>query len=120
MVHGIVFLAETASVQQGHRQRIAERQRRRGTRGRRKVQWARFLGDRRIQMHRCRFRQGGCRFAGNRDNWRAAALQLREDFENLVGFPGIGYRDHHIARRDHAQVAMTGLTGMHEECRCSG
>ena len=50
----------------------------------------------------------------------AHALDLRHDGHQLVGATGVGQCDEHVLRRDHAQIAVTGLGRVHEEGRRAG
>ncbi len=65
-------------------------------------------------MHIRRQRQAGLRIAGDADEVRALALDGRHDGAQFVAFAGIGQRNDHILRRDHAEIAVAGLARMHE------
>src|SRR5581483_9867874 len=57
---------------------------------------------------------------GERDQLHAHALDDRKDNQDLVGFAGIGNREHQVLRHDHAEVAVRRFAGMHEKGRRAG
>ena len=109
----IVF-AETLGIEQGHRQCIAQRECGGGAGRGRESHRAGFLRHRAVQMRIGRQRQAGLRVAGQADQVRALALDGGHDGEQFVAFAGIGNRDEHVLRRDHAEIAVAGFARMHE------
>jgi hypothetical protein len=63
-------------------------------------------------------RRGGV--AGHRDQRNALLLDGGQQGQQLLGLAGVGQRQHHVVLGDHAQVAVGGLGGMHEEGRRAG
>ena len=108
---------KAARVEQRERERVAERERRGRARRRREAQRARFGIDRRIEMHVGRLRERRLLVAGERDDLRALALQMRRQQHELVGLAGIRKHHHDVAGRDHAEVAVRGFRRMDEERR---
>ena len=58
--------------------------------------------------------------AGHRDEARVHALEERQDRQELRRLARVGNREHDVALRDHAQVAVAGLGGVQEECGRAG
>jgi len=110
-----VLGAETAGVEQRHRERVPQRKLRRGAGGRGEVERAGLL------RHAVRQHQIGVRRqrrlgpAGHADQRHAQALQGRQDGRQLVALAGVGNRQHHVAAGDHAEVAVAGLGGVDEQ-----
>ena len=109
-----IFFAESLGIEQGHRQRIAQRECGGGAGGGGEPHRAGFLRHRAVEMHIRRQRQAGFRVAGQADEVRALALDGGHDGEQLVAFAGIGQRDDHVLRGDHAEIAVAGFARMHE------
>ena len=58
--------------------------------------------------------------AGKGDEGHPQARDHRHDGEDFVGFARIGQGQHRIVPRDHADIAVAGLAGMHEKRRRAG
>ena len=71
-------------------------------------------------MHIGRVRERRLLVAGQRDQARALALEMRHQRNKLVGLARIRQEQHDVFGGDHAEVPVTRLGGMHEERRCSG
>ena len=71
-------------------------------------------------MHIRIFRQCRSRIAGQGDQRHAQPLEQRQQGQNLVGFPGIGQRQHHILSGDHAHVAVAGFGRVNKKRRAAG
>ncbi len=117
MVHRVVVAAEAARLQERHGQRIAQRKHGGGAGGGREVHRAGFLLDGRIEMNVRFHRERRSRVAGDRDDLRAAPLDEGQDAQDLLGLAGVRDGDHHVAGRDHAEVAVARFAGVHEERR---
>ena len=115
-----IFLAETARIEHRHGQRVAHGQDGGGAGGRRQIQWAGFLVDPGVQVDVGQFAQAGAGIAGHRDQLGAHALDDRSDRHQLGRFAGIGNRDEHVLRGNHAEVAVGRLGRMHEQGRGAG
>jgi hypothetical protein len=117
---GEIVGAETARVEQGDRQCIAEGQCRGGAGGRGQVQRAGFLVDAGVEVDVGFLGERGGFVAGDGDQLAAEALHQRHDGQQLVVLARIGNGDQHVVAGDHAQVAMHGLGGMDEIGRGAG
>jgi len=83
--------------------------------GRCEVQRAGLDSHAGIQVHCCSLGQYRAGVAGHADKGDAQALYQRQQGDDLAGGAGIGKRQYHIVRSDHAHVAVAGLGGVHEE-----
>ena len=111
---------ETARIEQRQRQRVTQRQRRGRARRGRETERTRFGVDRRVEMHVGGLRQRTLLVAGEGDEARALALQMRRQRDQLVGFAGIRQHQHDVVGRDHPEVAVRRIGRMHEERGRSG
>ena len=117
-----VLLAEALAHQQRHRERVAERQRRGGARGRHQVHRTRFLGDAAVERDVGRLRQrrrGSPVIAISRAPMRRIDSSSRMQ---LLGLAAVRQRQHHVvvadARRDRRGSLRPGA-GRTPACRCS-
>ena len=117
---GKVFGLETARVQQGDGQRIAQRQLRRGAGGGGQVERAGFLVDAAVQNDVGVFRQGRFNVAGHRNQRHAQAFEHGQDRHQLFGLAAVGDGQHQVDWLDHAQVAMAGLGRVDKQGRRAG
>ena len=112
---GKVFGAEAPGVQQGHGQRVAHGQLGRGAGGGGQVQGAGFALHAAVQHQIGITRQGGLQAAGHGDQRGAQAPQHGQDGREFAAFAAVGDGQHQVVARDHAQVAMAGLGGVHKK-----
>ncbi len=115
-----VRLGEPAVLEQRDRERVAHRERRRRARGRGEVERAGLGGHADVEVHVRLARERRGRVAGHRDEARVHALEERQDREQLRGLARVGDREHDVALRDHAEVAVAGLGRVQEERRRAG
>jgi hypothetical protein len=110
-----VLLHEAARIQQRHCQRVAQRHLRRGARrGARfsgQASWSTALDS---TMSAC-CASVDCSRPVIATSVTPMAPQRRQDRRELVDLAGVADGQHHIAGRDHAQVAVAGLGRVHEE-----
>ena len=102
-----LLLAEALAHQQRHRQRVAERERRRGARGRHQVHRAGLFGDAAVERDVGRLRRASTR------GEPVIAISLRADPadrfeqpEQLLGLAAVRQREHHVVVPDGAEVAV--------------
>jgi hypothetical protein len=117
---GEIVGAETARVEQGDRQCVAEGQGRGSAGG-----GARFSGQASWSTRASRWMSAS--WASEEVSLPVMAISLpprrfhqRHDGQQLVVLAGIGNGDQHVVAGDHAQVAMHGLGGMDEIGRGAG
>ena len=115
-----VLRGEAARVEQRQRERVAQRERGGGARGRRESERTGFGVDARVEMDVGGLRERALLVAGDRDERGARALDVRQERHELVGLAGIGEHEHDVVGRDHAEVAVHRLGGVHEERRRAG
>ena len=116
---GEILDRETAALEQRDGERIAERERGGGRGGGCEVVRAGLLFDSGVEHGIGLAAEAGIRAAGQGDKFRAEALDDRQDGEDLGGLAGVGDGDDHVLGLDHAQIAVAGLAGVHEERRCT-
>src|SRR5690606_5026718 len=112
---GEVVGGEATGLQQGHRQRVAHRQRGGGGGGRGQVQRAGLGRHAYVQVDVGLARQGGLRAAGHGDDLVPLAAQGRQQHQDLVRLARIGQGQDDVRVGDHAQVAVPGLARVDEE-----
>jgi hypothetical protein len=105
---------KTARVEQCDRQRIAQRQRRRGAGGRCEIERTSLLVDGRVEEYVGLARERRCRVAGDHHQLGALALDQRHDLQQLVALAGVGDADEDVVALDHAEVAVARFRGVDE------
>ena len=110
-----VLLPEALAHEQRHRERVAQRQRRRGAGGRREVERARFLVHAAVERDVGRLPERRAREAGHGNHLRAHAANGLEQPENLAGLAAVRQRDHGVVRLQRAEVAVNGVGRVQEE-----
>ena len=65
-------------------------------------------------------RQAGLQATGHGNQRHAQAFDDGQDGDQLVALATVGQAQHHVARLDHAQVAMAGFAWVHEHGGCAG
>lgn len=117
---GEIGFTESPCLQQRHGERIAQRQRASGARGRRQIQRTGFFVDARIQVCIGFARQRGARVTSHGDHASALALDQRQDGKQLNGLSGIGQRQQNVVPGNHAQVTVIRFGRVHEVGRRAG
>src|SRR5262245_2283377 len=115
-----VVLAETACIEQRHRERVAECHLSGGAGSWREVQRAGFLIDPARQHDVGMAGQRRLGVAGHRDQGHVEPLQRGQQHGELIALAAVGDRQQHIAGLHHAEVAVAGFGRMHEERRRAG
>ena len=115
-----VLRGEPARVEQRQRERVAQRERGGRARRRREAQRAGLGVDRRVEVQVRGLRERALLVAGQRDELRALALQVRHEHHEFVGLAGVRQHDHDVVGRDHPEVAVRRLGRVHEERRRAG
>ena len=110
----------TARIEQGHRQRIAQGQLRRGAGGGRQVVGAGLAGHGGVQHPVGMAGQRGFGPAGEGHQRHAHALDQGQQDGELVALAAVADGQHHVLRGDHAQIAMAGFGRVHELRRGAG
>ena len=115
MQTAVIFLGETAKMQQSHRKRIAHDQSRGGTGGRREVERTGFARDFDRHMQIGKFRQGRLGISGETGHFHAETFRRKNHTQEFIAFPAVADRQHQVAFADHAQIAVHRLDRMHED-----
>ena len=117
---GEVFRLETARIEQGHGQGVAEGDLGRGAGRGGQVQRAGLFGHKAVEHDGGMAGQAGFGPSSHGDDGDAQALEHGQHSVELVALARVGQGQHHVRGRDHAEVAMAGLGRMHEQGRCAG
>ncbi len=115
-----ILRGESTRFEQRDRERVADGERGGGAGRGREIERAGLLGHAHVEMHAGGARQVRLRIAGDRDDGHAEPRQVRNQQQHFGGFAGIGDGQQHVVARDHADVAMAGFGGVHEERRSAG
>ncbi len=127
MKTGKVFFLEAAPFGQRHRQRIAERQHCRRGRSRRESERASLFRHRAVEHDVSSLRQRGklTAVAGkhgiacHRDQLHFQPLDRRQQRKQFFGLATVRKCDHHVAARDHAEIAVNCFCRMQKQRRRS-
>ena len=117
---GEVLQLEPFPDAQGHRERVAHGQRRGCAGSGRQAKVAGLAGDAGVEAEVGRPAQGRVGVAGQHHQRQRQPLDVLEEAEDLRGFAGVGEGHDHVARGQHAQVAVDGLGGVQKEGRGAG
>ena len=122
MQRGEIVVAKVAALQQRDGEGIADGHRDRGACRRSEIQGAGFFFDADVQGHVACFGERGMDFAGQRNQRDFQALQGFEQAHDFFGLAAVGDREHRVAAREHAEVAVQRFGRDAEKtkaCRCS-
>ncbi len=97
-----------------HREGVAHRQCRRARRSRHQVPATGLLVDADVEVHVGEARERRIRVAAEPDDAGAEAAYQLEQADDLLRLAGVGDGEQHVARDDHAQVAVDRLGRVHE------
>jgi hypothetical protein len=111
---------KTSSVEQRQRERVAQRECRGRAGGGREPERTGLGVDARVEVDVRALRERRVLVAGERDQLRALAFQMRQQRHQLVGFAGVRDEQHDVVARDHAEIAVARLGRVHEERRRAG
>jgi hypothetical protein len=115
-----VLLLEAARFEQHHRECVAKREHHRRARSRRQVHRTRLLLDVHIEEHLTILRQRRPRIAAHGDDPDLKPGERRQDAEQFLRLTAGAQREHHIAVRHHAEVAVQRVEGVQNDCRRAG
>jgi len=111
---------EAASLKKRHGQRVTHYELQQGGGGRRQVVRACLAHLRQAKNNRRLARQRRLLASRKGDQRNRETARIGDDALQLRSFARPGQRQDHIARRDHAEVAVVCFNGMNEEGRRSG
>ena len=120
MERGVVLGAQAAQLEQRHGEGVAHRERRGRARGRRQVHRARLLGHAHVEDDVALAGERRVGIAGEQHDRHAEPLERRQDRQHLVGLARVRQRDHDVAARHHAEVAVHAFGRMEEVGRRAG
>ncbi len=120
MQEGEILHPESLADAQGHGQGVSESQRRGGAGGGRQTQVACFLVQPDVQAAGRAAAEGGVGLAGQDDERDLQALDELQEPDELQRLAAVGQGDHHVAVRQHAQVAVDRLSRVQEQGRRAG
>jgi len=115
-----IFRLEATRIEQGHGQRIAQRQLRRGAGRWRQIQRTGLFFHPTVERQIGMAGQRRIRVAGHRNQWDTLALEYGQDGRQLVRLSAVGDRQHQVGGLDHAQITMAGFGRVHEHGGCPG
>jgi len=121
MERGEIFVLETAAVEEGNGEGIADGHGYRGAGGGSEIEGAGFFFYADVEDDFTGFCEGGFGISGERDNGNFKALERFEEIQDFLGFAAIGDGEESVATREHAEIAVEGFGGMQEKgttCRC--
>ena len=120
MKHAEIDGGKSAAFQKRDRQRIAERELHQRRSGRRQIMRAGLARRRQDEHDIGRLAQRALGIDGDGDQRDAEAARIVDQIPELFGLARPGQHQHHVVGRDHAEVAVAGVAGMHEKRRRAG
>ncbi len=115
-----IFSAEALAQAHRNGQRIAKREHRRGRGSRREIQPAGLALHATIESHVARLGQSRLQIAAETDQRVAFALERGQQSQNFLCLSRCRKRNHHVARHQHAHIAVHGLGRMQKQRRRAG
>ena len=119
MEASVFLFREFAQFEQGHGERVAERERRGRACRRSQIEGTGFPGNGLRHGEIGEFRQRGCRIPRNGRDRDAEAFRGNQDADQLVAFSAVAEREQQIVFLQHAQIPVHGLHRMDEDGRRS-
>ena len=111
---------EAAAFEQRDSERIADRGLHQRGGGRRQIVRTGFAHLRQLQHDPCGLAQGGRCIRSHRNHRNRKAGRIVDQVLHVGLLAGPRQCDDDVIRRDHAEIAVTGLCGVHEKRRRAG
>ena len=111
---------EAAALEQRDRERVSQRQHRRGRGGGRQAERAGLGRARQQERHIRRLGERALGARGYDDQWNRDAPRIGDEVGELIGFARVRERQHRVLARDHPEIAVARLGRMDEERRRAG
>lgn len=120
MQRGELFSAKPLLGQQGHGQRVAERQRHGGTGGRGEAVGARFFRDAGVEHHPGGATQGRGRSAGHRDDWDPHPLERGEQPRQFIRLATLAHQQRDVFAVHDSEISVLAVHWMEISRRRAG
>src|SRR5260221_10189240 len=115
MERGEIVMLETAAVEKGNGEGIADGHGYRGAGSGSEIEGAGFLFYADVENDLAGFGQRGFGIAGERDDGNFEALERFEEIQDFLGFATVGDGEESVATREHAEIAVKCLSGVKKE-----
>src|SRR5260221_6349684 len=112
MERGEIVMLETAAVEKGNGEGIADGHGYRGAGSGSEIEGAGFLFYADVENELAGFGQRGFGIAGERDDGNFEALERFEEIQDFLGFATVGDGEESVATREHAEIAVKCVSGV--------
>ena len=115
MMLGEFFFGETAGVEEGHGEGVAEGEHGGGAGSGREIERAGFLGNFDVEDEVAVAGEGGFGRGGETDDGDGKALESGEEIEEFLGFAGVAEREDDVAVVEDAEVAVERIDAVEDD-----